>query len=407
MAQHEKGQYFTTNVSLKKKVFEYILNKPDVILEPSFGQGDLAKYTQDEFKKNEKVVSYDMYEIDEKIKMLDNIDLHVTYEYCNFLTKDITKKYKTIIGNPPYVKTKTGNLYIDFIDKCITLLEPNGELIFIIPSDFFKLTMAKKILIKILKQGSFTHIYHPNDENLFENASIDVIIFRYVKNPKLKKRVIYDNSNDKKLLYITNSDGLITFTEKDQKNMKKIEDLYDLYVGIVSGKDSIYKNDEMGNISVLNGMNVNNGVNSLKIHKFIYTKTYPSGNTEIDNYLLSNKEELMKRKIRKFNSSNWFEWGAPRNIKTMEEYKDRECIYVINITRKNIVAFKDKVQYFGGSLIMLKPKDNITEILNLELDDIINRTISQLNSDEFKKIFTYSNRFKIGHRQLSKSFIDI
>jgi len=56
---------------------------------------------------------------------------------------------------------------------------------------------------------------------------------------------------------------------------------------------------------------------------------------------------------------------------------------------------------------MLKPKDNITEILNLELGDILDRTISYLNSDIFKKIFTYSNRFKIGHRQLSKSFIDI
>lgn len=406
MTRHEKGQYFTTNMSLKKKVFEYIRNKPDVVLEPSFGQGDLVKYTQDEFKKNKKVVSYDMYEIDEKITMLDGIDNH-NYEYCNFINKEIIKKYKTIIGNPPYVKTTTGNLYIDFIDKCIALLEPNGELIFVIPSDFFKLTMAKKILIKILKQGSFTHIYHPNDENLFENASIDVLIFRYVKNPKLKKQVIYDNLNDKKLLYITNSDGLITFTEQDQKNMKKIEDLYDVFVGIVSGKDIIYKNDELGNISVLNGMNVNNGVKSPKIHRFIYTKTYPSDNKEIDKYLLSNKEELMKRKIRKYNNNNWFEWGAPRNIKKMEECKGQECIYVINITRKNTVAFKDKVQYFGGSLIMLKPKDNITEILNLELGDILDRTISYLNSDIFKKIFTYSNRFKIGHRQLSKSFIDI
>ena len=44
MTQHEKGQYFTTNVSLKQKVFEYIINEPDIILEPSFGQGDLVKY---------------------------------------------------------------------------------------------------------------------------------------------------------------------------------------------------------------------------------------------------------------------------------------------------------------------------------------------------------------------------
>ena len=406
MSQHEKGQYFTTNLSLKKKVFEFILNNPDTILEPSFGQGDLVKYTQEEFKKNNKLISYDMYEIDEKIKMLDGID-HNNYEYCDYLAKKIKKKYTTIIGNPPYVKTKTGNLYIDFIDKCVSLLKKNGELIFIIPSDFFKLTMAKRTLVKMLKYGSFTHIYHPNDESLFKNASIDVLIFRYVKNPKLKKQVLYNNAIDEKLLFITNSDGLITFAEQDQTNMKKIEDLYDVYVGIVSGKDSVYKNDTLGNISVLNGMNVVNEVNTLKKYKYIYVKSYPSGNKEIDEYLLSKKEELIGRKIRKFNSTNWFEWGAPRNIKIMEEHKDQECIYVINITRKNIIAFKDKIQYFGGSLIMLKPKNNITETLNCELGEIIDKTLSHLNSDKFKKIFTYSNRFKIGHRQLSKSFIDI
>jgi adenine-specific DNA-methyltransferase len=189
--------------------------------------------------------------------------------------------------------------------------------------------------------------------------------------------------------------------------MRKIEDLYDVYVGIVSGKDGIYKNDEIGNISVLNGMTVIDNINTLQIHKYVYTKIYPSDNKKIDKYLLSHKDTLIKRKIRKFNSNNWFEWGAPRNIKKMEECKDQDCIYVINITRKNIVAFKDKVQYFGGSLIMLKPKDNITEILNFEFDDILDRTLSYLNSNEFKKIFTYSNRFKIGHRQISKSFIDI
>ena len=28
---------------------------------------------------------------------------------------DITKTYKTILGNPPFVKTKSGNLFIDFM----------------------------------------------------------------------------------------------------------------------------------------------------------------------------------------------------------------------------------------------------------------------------------------------------
>ena len=40
--KHKLGQYFTTNIELKKKVFEFVLNNPSNILEPSVGQGDLV-----------------------------------------------------------------------------------------------------------------------------------------------------------------------------------------------------------------------------------------------------------------------------------------------------------------------------------------------------------------------------
>ena len=64
--------------------------------------------------------------------------------YGDFMKQTITKTYKTIVGNPPYVRTKKGNLYIDFTEKCYNLLDDNGELIFIVPSDFLKLTCASK-----------------------------------------------------------------------------------------------------------------------------------------------------------------------------------------------------------------------------------------------------------------------
>ena len=40
---HALGQYFTTNEELKKKVLEFVMNNPDIILEPSVGQGDLVQ----------------------------------------------------------------------------------------------------------------------------------------------------------------------------------------------------------------------------------------------------------------------------------------------------------------------------------------------------------------------------
>ena len=38
------GQYFTTNDELKQKIFEFILNNPTNILEPSIGRGDLITF---------------------------------------------------------------------------------------------------------------------------------------------------------------------------------------------------------------------------------------------------------------------------------------------------------------------------------------------------------------------------
>lgn len=373
---HELGQYFTTNDDLKNKVLEFVMNKPDIILEPSVGQGDLIQIIY----KNHKI-KFDMYEIDTRIKMLNDIPNNVIYG--DFMKQNIKKQYKTIIGNPPFVRTRTGNLYIDFIEKCYNLLENNGELIFIIPSDFFKLTCASKLLNNMISHGTFTHIYHPHNEKLFENASIDVIVFRYCKNVKLTNLVLYNNEP----LYIINNEGLITFNKDNIINNASFKEYFDIYVGLVTGKESVYKNTEYGNINVLNGEN--------QIDKYIFIKEFPSNNKKINTYLLTYKDELMSRKIKKFNEKNWFEWGAPRNMKNIKENIGKECIYIYNLTRNKTIAFKDTVQYFGGSLIILIPK----KIINL---DII---LSYLNSDNFKRNFMFSGRFKIGHRQISNSYI--
>jgi adenine-specific DNA-methyltransferase len=378
MAKHNFGQYFTTYIELKEKIFEFILNNPSNILEPSIGQGDLITYITD---KNSNI-TFDMYEIDTTIKLLDKIQKDKVI-YGDFMKQIINKTYKTIIGNPPYIRTKKGNLYIDFTEKCYNLLDNNGELIFIVPSDFFKLTSASKLLNIMMTNGTFTHIFHNHNEKMFENASIDVIVFRYYKNSSIEKQILYNN----KLLYITNSNGLITFEEEKNNNVFMFQDYFDIYVGLVSGKENVYKNEELGNIELLNGEN--------KIEKYIYIENYPCENEKINNYLLQYKKELIERGIRKFNEKNWFEWGAPRNISTIHANLGKNCIYITNMTRKPNVAFLGNVNYFGGGLIMLIPK----KICNL------NNIVSYMNSDIFKNNFTFSGRFKIGHRQISNSYI--
>ena len=372
------GKYFTTHNELKEKVFEFILNSPSNILEPSIGQGDLITFITNKIPN----ITFDMYEIDPKIKLLDKIEKD-NIIYGDFMKQTIIKTYKTIVGNPPYVRTKKGNLYIDFTEKCYNLLDNNGELIFILPSDFLKLTSASKLLNVMMNNGTFTHIFHPHNEKMFENASIDIIVFRYCKNSSIEKKVLYNN----KLLYITNSNGLITFGEKENKDTFMFKDYFDIYVGLVTGKEEVYKNKELGNIELLNGED--------KVDKYIYIENYPCENEKINKHLLCHKKELIERGIRKFNENNWFEWGAPRNISTIKTNLGKDCIYIYNLTRKQNVSFLGKVNYFGGGLIMLKPKKECN----------LNNIVTYINSDTFKNNFIFSERFKIGHRQISNSYI--
>ncbi len=387
------GQYFTKNLILKEKVYEFIKNDPELILEPSMGQGDLVEFVKQKIEKESvtKTVDFDLYEIDKSIIILDSLEsFKEKIIYDDFIKQVITKRYKTIIGNPPYVKKTKGNLFLEFIEKCYSLLEENGELIFIVPSDFLKMTSSSKLLNLMISNGKFTHIFHPNDEKLFENASIDVIVFRYQKTKEISEsiKVLYNS----KEMYIQNKDGLITFNEEKIESQKYISDFFDVYVGIVSGKEEVYKNEELGNFEVLTGSE------AFKKEKYIFIENFPCENEKINNYLLENKETLINRKIRKFNEKNWFEWGALRNIKQIKENLGKACIYIYNLTRKDKVAFLGKVSYFGGNLLILIPKQK------LSVEKLIS-IVEYLNSEGFKKNFIFSGRFKVGQRQICNSII--
>ena len=231
-----------------------------------------------------------------------------------------------------------------------------------------------------METGTFTHIYHPNKENLFENATIDVIVFRYCNSKILTNKIIYNGETK----YLLNTNGILTIVnnQHDNDNNNYIKNNFHVYVGMVTGRESVFKNEEFSNFNMLNKEN--------KIDKYILIESFPTKNEGLNEYLLKHKNELMKRKIKKFNENNWFEWGALRNKKNIEKYMNKDCIYISNLTRNEKPAFIGKVQFFGGSLLILIPKKKIN----------LNKIVEHLNSDDFKKNYTYSGRFKIGHRQL-------
>ena len=68
MSSYQKhlGQYFTVNPILKRKVYEFIKNHADCILEPSCGRGDLVL----EVLKMRPDQEFHLYEIDTNITLL-------------------------------------------------------------------------------------------------------------------------------------------------------------------------------------------------------------------------------------------------------------------------------------------------------------------------------------------------
>ena len=383
------GQYFTVSDALQQFVFDKVKHRHGSggggscrILEPSFGAGHLLK----KFKEYDPDYPMVCYELDNTITPVITFNEHQTVIYGDFTKPTITEKFKTIVGNPPYVKQKTGNLYIKFIELCFEYLDDDGgEMIFIVPSDFIKLTSAAGIIDKMTKHGSFTDFLFPNNEKLFEGASIDVLVFRYEKGSSSKTANLNGNS-----MFCNVNKGIITFGDTEVSDgASSFDSRFHVYVGLVSGRDEIYR-APFGNIEVL--------ADKDRADRYIFTDTFPTNNAEIDDYLLKHKDKLLERRIKKFSESNWFEWGAPRNISSMRKYWGQPCIYVRNMTRHKEIAFTGTVQYFGGTLLCLVPKSDADAAA-------INNIVQYLNSPVFQKDYMYAGRFKIGHKQISTAVI--
>jgi len=373
------GQYFTISETLQNFVFDTAKNKGSLLLEPSFGAGHLLKRFK-EYDDNYPIICY---ELDHTVLPVVTFNRHQTIVYGDFTKQTITTRFNTIIGNPPYVKRSEGNLYIQFIKLCFNLLDTEGELIFIVPSDFIKLTSASSLIEEMMRAGSFTHFMFPNDETLFDNANIDVMVFRYEKGLHTNTCLV---NNVSKVCSVRS--GIVTFSDTEITGTAVLE-MFNVYVGMVSGRDEIYKSS-LGNMELL--------VDKDKEEKFILVTSFPSESEAINTYLLEHKSQLLDRRIRKFTDTNWFEWGAPRNKKSIELYFGKRCIYIKNMTRNEEVAFIGNVQYFGGTLLCLIPKVETSE-------DQLEKIAEYLNSSGFRSDYIYSGRFKIGHKQISNAIL--
>lgn len=93
----------------------------------------------------------------------DKYNLNITNN--DFLTTDNNNTYDLIVANPPYAKllpngkraSKNHNLIKDFIDKALSLLKPNGYLLFITPDNWMSFA-DRNLLISTITSLQIIHL---------------------------------------------------------------------------------------------------------------------------------------------------------------------------------------------------------------------------------------------------------
>ncbi len=276
-----------------------------------------------------------------------------------------SERFDTIIGNPPYVrfqdiaagtrrKLKSGlfdkrsNLFLFFIEKCIRHLNPGGELIFIVPREFIKLTAARKLNAWLHAQGSITHFYETGDVRIFGEHTPNCAIFRFEKDRF--DRAMADGRR------FTEVDGQLMFLRGNHQ--VRFADLFTVKVGGVSGADHIYAHPA-GNLEFVCSKTVDTG----ETRRMFYDVEHP--------HLQKHKAELLARRVRSFDESNWWRWGRHFPV------NDLPRIYVNGRTRKAAPFFLHDCRNFDGSVLALFPKHEhisrrdliaCTAMLNHEVD---------------------------------------
>lgn len=280
------GSYYTPSFLadfVSKRVLTYFENRKRVsILEPSVGDGafvDSLKSFQD--------LSIKLDAVDINAKELKKAAIRWKKKNSNFKEIDFLKfnserSYSAVIGNPPYVKKNilsddqiemskeihkqaklseatSKNIWVTFLIKSIGLLQKNGVLAFVLPSELLQVQFAEEIREYLKKNFDRIEIFTFNDL-MFECKGQDTIVlfaykkhivkgefFANIENQKnleygtftLRKNDILIESKVKWTHHFLSSDEL-TFLENIKNSLKLVSHYSDSNPGIVTAANKFF-----------------------------------------------------------------------------------------------------------------------------------------------------------------------
>lgn len=307
----------------------------------------------------------------------------------DFFTYPESEKFATVIGNPPYVRARDvcpstrlhfstqlldghANLYLHFIEKCVRHLRPGGELVFITPREFLKATAAARLNTWLYEQGTITDYEELGDARIFEGVVPNCAIWRFEKG-NLSRR-----TGDGRRMVLAG--GQLLFTRGIYS--VPLNSVFAVKVGAVSGADDIFANSNLGNTDFVCSKTAQDGT----IRRMIFDQPLP--------YLEQFKEQLLARRVARFDERNWWQWGRRHHV------SERPRIYVNHKTRKTRPFFLHQCQNYDGSVLAMFPhRSGLT-------DQDLNRLTDMLNDVDWHELgFVCDGRYLFGQRSLENSLL--
>jgi adenine-specific DNA-methyltransferase len=329
------GQVFTPPA-----IVELMLDlrrNPGRVLEPSAGDGAFS----------ERLPGCVAIEFDARVA-------RAGMRHGDFFAYPLEERFDTVIGNPPYVRFQDipaetrlrldmrhfdgrSNLFLFFIEKCVRHLDDGGELIFIVPREFIKLTAARKLNQWLFEHGTITHWIETGDTRIFAGAVPNCAIFRFERGNFSRRTLLrtLDDPTWSERIFV-HMDGQLAFTPEAMS--VPLSELFDVKVGAVSGADRIFEHPE-GNVEFVNSKTID----SRATRRMLYNQPHPD--------LAAHKSTLLARRIKQFDEDNWWTWG--RNYPSSAAPR----IYVNARTRRDAPFFLHPAAAFDGSILALFPKD--------------------------------------------------
>lgn len=296
----------------------------------------------------------------------------------DFFAYPVSERFQTVIGNPPYVRNQDirpqtrelltsslfdgrSNLYLFFIEKAIQHLDVGGELIFITPRDFLKATSAIKLNRWLHGQGTITDAIDLGDARIFSDAVPNCLIWRFEKGnfsrqTRYAELGIADDTASAlarpqwSIRNFLEAGGHLLFTR--HRYSLSVRDVFTVKVGAVSGADNIYASVKHGNREFVCSETGRTG----KTRTMIWQAP---GSTEPHPALYRHRSTLIRRRIRPFNESNWWQWGRGYP----ESSSPR--IYVNGKTRQARPFFIHDCPHFDGAILALFPKNPTANLVAL------------------------------------------